>query len=143
MATYITANSLTRTNTWALNSNALKVFGVERIKGYFATAFSVVITDDGDTTTITPSAGHVSPLPRYFKYVLTDESGNEAFGLVNNTNGTTAAAAVVIDTTALRAGDSWLLEFAAKQEESDGGAQVNYQVKIDGAAGNPTVTVSN
>lgn len=142
MADYIDAKSLTRTNKAALNSNGIQLFGVEKVRKDFSTGFSAVVSSGGDTTTITPSAGHINPRPRYFKYVITDQSGNEAFGAIDNASNTSAAAALAIDTSGLVASDFWTIEFSARQEDADGAAQAAYPVVVSYPAAEPTVAVS-
>lgn len=139
MADYVTAKGLTRTNKWADSGNAIKLKGIDRIGGYFVTGFSTAITAEGDTTTITPSAGHQNPVPEYYKFLITDHSGNEAYGSLDTGNPTNP---VVIDTSALNAQESWQIIFDAKRQESDGDTKIVYPVIIAYPAANPTLAVS-
>lgn len=137
----ISVENKARTNPWAEDTNYAKLYGIERYGGIYATGWDAAITLAGDTTTITPTAGNETPTPRYFKWVITDESGNEVFGALNLAS---PAAAVVIDSSTLDPQEEWTFLFSAEKEQADGGEQVIYKVKLAAgeAAANGSLSVS-
>ncbi|NJO28564.1 MAG: fibronectin type III domain-containing protein [Richelia sp. SL_2_1] len=121
-----------RTNPWANEANVIYLKGVERITGFIRTAWSYSIDTAAGELTITPILGNENPVPRYYKFVVMDKSGNEAYGALDVQNETDD---IVIDISGLNAQDDWTIYFSAQLVDADAtsgqtGDYVDYNVKV-------------
>lgn len=122
------ANSKLRTHPYAEDGNAIKLKGIEKYGGEFPHAWNGTIAADGTSLTVANVSGHQNPTPAYMKWVVTDQSGNEAYGALDTGTPTDP---VVIDTSGLDVQDPWNILFNARKAESDGGQYVKYNVELE------------
>mgnify|MGYP001283577828 CR=1 FL=1 len=116
-ATYVGVNSLVRTNQWAEDENAVKLYGIETLTTRHSVGFTWAVTTAGDQVAFTPTTNPTSAAD-YYKFRLNDESGNEAYG---NFVSSAPTNAINVNTSSLNPEDDWRVEFATS---SGSGASV-------------------
>jgi len=132
-------DGLAETNPHAEKSNAIQLLGITRYGGTYATGFSITVTNAGDDVAFAGTAGHQTPTPRFFKWVIRDGNGTEAFGALDTVAPT---APVAVDTSGLDPTTDWTIEFNAEKET---GEYVGYHVVLPAGSvlGNPVLTVTD
>lgn len=137
--TYVGENSLTQTNPYSDDGNALNLYGVDTLHDRHNIAFTWAVSTAGDQITFTPSTGATTATD-YIKFRVSDKSGGEAYSTGFQSSAATAALAV--DTSALDPNDDWTVLF--QTSNTDGATKVKFQFDIASAAiyGNSSATVS-
>lgn len=137
--TYQDELSLTRTNPYANEANALQLYGVDTMTDRHSVAFSYAITSAGDQVRFTPSTG-ASSATDYLKFRIQDESGNEAYSTTFQSSAPTGN--IDINTAGLNPADDWTVLF--QTSNNDGATKVKFQFKFGTGqiTGNATGTVS-
>lgn len=127
----------TRTNGWAKKrQNAFQLFGIERLQGGdYAPNFSYAVTGGGAAIAMTPTAGHQDSDLRFFKWVIIDGDGNEAFGTLSLAARTTA---VSIDTSALNPLTDWRVKFSAERKMPKKYVDFDFVLPAGSQKDNPT-----
>lgn len=136
---YVGKNSLTQTNPYANEANAVKLYGIDTMTPRHSIAFSYAITSAGDQVAFTPSTGSSSATD-YLKFRIQDESGNEAYSTTYQSSAPTSA--ININTSALNPADDWTVLF--QTSNGSGATKVKFQFKFGTGqiTGNGTGTVS-
>lgn len=136
---YITKNSITQTNPYASEANAVKLYGIDTMTDRHSVAFTFAITSAGDQVRFAPSTGS-STATDYLKFRIQDESGNEAYSTTYQSSAPTAN--IDINTAALNPADDWTVLF--QTSNNSGRTKVKFQFKFGTGqiTGNGTGTVS-
>lgn len=138
-ATYPGVNSLTQTNPYADEGNAVNLYGVDTYQARHSVAFSWRVTGGGATVIFTPSTGATSATD-YIKFTLRDMSGNEAYatGFV----AASATKALTVTTSSLEPTDDWTVLYSTSN--TDGATKVAFEFEIGTAqiVGNSSAAVS-
>lgn len=124
-ASYITENSLARTNPYADEGNALQLYGVDTFTSRHSIAFTWAITTAGDQIRFTPSTGATTATD-YLKFRIQDESGNEAYS--TGFQSSAATTALDVNTSGLNPNDDWTVLF--QTSNTDGATKVKFQFTI-------------
>ena len=134
-----------RSRPFANPSNGIQLIHVESVfwSGYdFVPRFSWAVQSGGTSVQLTPVSGHNLPI-RYYKWVIKDGEGNEAFGALDLDN---PSAAVTISTSALNPNHAWEIIFSAAinvPHYSESDSRIEYSVStISIASSDPSATVS-
>lgn len=137
--TYTGKNSLTETNPYANEANALQLYGIDTMTDRHSIAFSYAITTGGDQIRFSPTTGS-STATDYLKFRIQDESGNEAYSTTYQSSAPTAN--IDINTAALNPADDWTVLF--QTSNNSGRTKVKFQFKFGTGqiTGNGTGTVS-
>lgn len=136
---YITKNSITQTNPYANEANAVKLYGIDTMTDRHSIAFSYAITTGGDQISFSPTTGS-STATDYLKFRIQDESGNEAYSTTYQSSAPTAA--IAVNTAALNPADDWTVLF--QTSNNSGRTKVKFQFKLGSGqiSGNASGTVS-
>lgn len=137
--TYVGRNSLTETNPYASEANALQLYGVDTMTDRHSVAFTWRVTTAGDQIAFTPSTGATTATD-YLKFRVQDQSGNEAYS--TGFQSSAATNALNVNTSGLNPNDDWTVLF--QTSNTDGATKVAFQFTIASAAiyGNSSATVS-
>lgn len=127
-----------RTNPYANGGNG-EILRIEDDRPEIAASFVVTSATDVTATLAAPSTGYDH---RYFKVMVSDESGNIAVNV-----GTGTVATVVVDTLAagLDVNDQWLVQVSASvdlQPEVEGDNQRDLQFVVESPSTDPTVVIN-
>lgn len=136
---WLDIKSTTRTNRFAEAENAINLYGIETYGTRPAVGFTADAAADGATITFTPTAG-TSANTDYYKFVIIDQSGNEATAPAFSSGAPTAA--LVANTSALNEGDDWEVIFSTSN--NDGATKITFRFKFASAqvVAGSTITVS-
>jgi hypothetical protein len=137
--TYVGKYSLTETNPYANEANAVQLYGIDTLHDRHSVAFTWAISTGGDQIRFTPSTGATTATD-YLKFYVKDKSGNEAYS--TGFQSSAATAALNVNTSGLNPNDDWTVLF---QTSNGGGAtKVKFQFEIGTAAiyGNSSASVS-
>lgn len=137
--TYIGRKSLSRTNPYADEGNALQLYGVDTMTDRHSVAFTWAVTTAGDQIAFTPSTGATTATD-YLKFRIQDQSGNEAYS--TGFQSSAATAALNVNTSGLNPADDWTVLF--QTSNTDGATKVAFQFTIPSAAiyGNSSAAVA-
>lgn len=133
-------SGLSRTNPQAhRQDNTIQVYGVQKVGGCsFAPAWTAAITSAGATTTFTPTVGYNATGLRYFKWRITDDDGNVAYGAAT----INSATPVAVTTSGLDPKKNWKVEFSAETKNAGLNCRVSFYHIIPAGmqADNPSFT---
>lgn len=118
---YIDTNSVTRSNPGANDSNAVKLYGAERIRGSHNISYTWAITSGGDQVAFTPATGATTATD-FIKFRVIDKSGNEAYS--TGFQSSAATAALNVDTSGLDPDDLWTVYY--NTANNSGATRVEY-----------------
>lgn len=137
--TYVGRNSLTETNPYAEEANALQLYGVDTLHDRHSVSFTWRVTTAGDQVAFTPATG-ASTATDYVKFQVKDKSGNEAYS--TGFTSTAATSALNVNTSGLNPNDDWTVLF--QTSNTSGATKVKFSFDIASAAiyGNSSGTVA-
>jgi hypothetical protein len=124
-ANYIGVNSVKRSNPGANASNAVKLYGVERLRDAHDVSYTWAITSGGDQIEFTPATGATTATD-YIKFRVIDQSGNEAYS--SGFQSSAATTALAVDTSSLDPDDMWTVYYTTSN--NSGASRVEYVQKI-------------
>lgn len=127
--TYVGRNSLTETNPYAEEVNAVQLYGIDTLHDRHSVAFTWAVSTAGDQIAFTPSTGATTATD-YIKFRVQDKSGNEAYS--TGFQSSAATAALNVDTSGLDPNDDWTVLF--QTSNSSGATRVKFQFDIASAA---------
>ena len=127
-----------RTNPYANGGNG-EILRIEDDRPEIAGSFVVTSATDVTVTLAAPSSGYTH---RYFKVMVSDQSGNIAVNV-----GTGVVASVVVDTLSagLDVNDQWTVQVSASvdlEPEVEGDNQRDIQFVIDSPSTDPTIVIN-
>jgi len=137
-ANYIDANSLTRTNQWAEDENAVKLYGIETLGDRHSVGFSWAVSSAGDQVAFTPTVDPTSASD-YYKFRVVDMSGNEAYA---NFVSSASSDAINVDTSSLDPDDDWTVEFATSSGDGDSQTRFSFDIGSGAIYANSSATIS-
>jgi hypothetical protein len=141
-ASYVTQESLTRTNPYAADGSdaqAMELYGMSVYGTRHSIAFTWAVSSAGKRVTFTPSTGATTATD-YIKFYVTDGQGNEAYSTGFQSSAATAALAVT--TSALDPREEWMVTY--QTSNNDGASKMEFLFRIGEwqIAANSSATVS-
>jgi len=141
-ASYVTQESLTRTNPYAADGSdaqAMELYGMSVYGERHSIAFTWAVSSAGKQVTFTPSTGATTATD-YIKFYVTDGQGNEAYSTTFQSSAATAALAVT--TSALDPREEWTVTY--QTSNNDGASKVEFLFRIGEGqiSANSSATVS-
>lgn len=127
-ASYVTQESLSRTNPFAFDGNdaqAMELYGIDTYGTRHAVSFTWAASSAGKRVTFTPATGATTATD-FIKFYVTDGRGNEAYSTGFQSSAATTALAVT--TSALDAREDWTVVFATSN--GGGASKVQFQFTI-------------
>ena len=128
-ASYVTAESLARTNPYAADGSdaqAVELYGIDVYGTRHSVAFTWAVSSAGRRITFTPSTGATTATD-YIKFYVTDGDGNEAYSTGFQSSAATTALAVT--TSALDPRKDWTVIF--ETSNNSGASKVQFQFSLD------------
>lgn len=128
-ASYVTAESLARTNPYAADGSdaqGVELYGIDVYGTRHSVAFTWAVSSAGKRITFTPSTGATTATD-YIKFYVTDGDGNEAYSTGFQSSAATTALAVT--TSALDPRKDWTVIF--ETSNNSGASKVQFQFSLD------------